>query len=51
MEEIKNRASGTTFAEISKAAFRPIQAIQPGSLVLDKFNEIVDPIYQRVLVA
>ena len=51
LDEIKNRASGTTFAEISKAAFRPIPAIEPSKSAMEKFHQFVSPIYQRVLVA
>ena len=51
MDEIKNRASGTTFAEISKAAFRPIPAIAPCNNVMEKFHEFASPIYERALVA
>ena len=51
LDEIKNRASGTTFAEISKAAFRPIPAIEPSNSAMEKFHDLVSPIYERVLVA
>ena len=51
LDEIKNRASGTTFAEISKAAFRPIPAIQPSNGAMEKFHQFVSPIYERVLMA
>ena len=51
LDEIKNRASGTTFAEISKAAFRPIPAVAPHNNVMEKFHEFASPIYERALVA
>ena len=51
LDEIKNRASGTTFEEISKAAFRPIPAIEPSNSTMEKFHHFVSPIYERVLVA
>ena len=51
LEQIKNRASGTTFAEISKAAFRPIPAVSPSREFMTKFHEFVEPIYERVLCA
>lgn len=51
LDEIKNRASGTTFAEISKAAFRPIPAIEPSNSAMKKFHHFVSPIYERVLAA
>ena len=51
LDEIKNRASGTTFAEISKAAFRPIRAIEPRDQVMEEFHEFVAPIYERILLS
>jgi type I restriction enzyme S subunit len=51
LEQIKNRASGTTFAEISKSAFRPIPAVSPSRELMTKFHEFVEPIYERMLCA
>ena len=51
LDDIKNRASGTTFSEISKAAFRPIPAIEPCNEVMGKFHEFSAPIYERILMA
>ena len=51
LDGIKNRASGTTFAEISKAAFRPIPAVAPRNDLMLKFHECAAPIYERVLIA
>ena len=51
LDEIKNRASGTTFAEISKAAFRPIPAIEPSDYVMQNFHEFMAAIYERVLIS
>ena len=48
MEEIQQRASGTTFAEISKAAFRPIPMIVPANIIMNRFTEIVDPLYKSI---
>ena len=51
IEEIKNRASGTTFAEISKGAFRPIPAISPSTQIMSVFHYTVYPLYERTLTA
>jgi type I restriction enzyme S subunit len=48
MEEIQQRASGTTFAEISKAAFRPIPMIIPADTIMRRFTEVVDPLYNSI---
>lgn len=49
MEEIKGQANGSTFMEISKKAFRPMPAINPGSIILDRFIESVIPLFGRVV--
>lgn len=48
MEEIKQRASGTTFAEISKANFKPIPAIVPVKQIVDAFSVQISEIYKFV---
>ncbi len=48
MEEIQQRASGTTFAEISKAAFRPISMIVPADTIMKSFTQIVEPLYRSI---
>jgi type I restriction enzyme S subunit len=48
MEEIESRASGTTFAEISKSAFRPIPMILPPAKVVDAFTDYVEPFYSHI---
>jgi len=48
MEEIKQRASGTTFSEISKANFKPIPAIVPVKSIIDTFTVQVSEIYNFV---
>lgn len=48
MEEIKQRASGTTFAEISKANFKPIPVIVPVKSIIDTFTLQVSKIYDFV---
>ena len=43
LNEVLARAGGTTFAEISKTAFRPIPLVVPPPEVLDVFDAIVAP--------
>ncbi|MCG7882594.1 MAG: restriction endonuclease subunit S [Candidatus Thiodiazotropha endolucinida] len=49
MERIKANAGGSTFAEISKRNFKPIQIVQPPKKILEHFDEIVSPLHQRVV--
>ncbi len=44
MQEIKNRAGGATFAEISRKSFREIPFLVPSIEVLAKFSELTVPI-------
>jgi type I restriction enzyme S subunit len=48
MEEIKGRASGTTFAAISKTAFRPIPAMLPSPVLIEGFEDITKPMFDSV---
>lgn len=48
MARIKNRASGTTFAEISKKNFRPIPVIVPDSEVITRFCEVARSLYNKI---
>ena len=48
MEEIEARATGSTFAEISKRNFRPILALQPDQRTLDAFRDVTQPILRQV---
>ena len=49
MEVIKGRANGTTFLEISKSNFRPIEILIPNSKVLDKFIVQVEALYHQIV--
>ena len=49
MDVIKANASGTTFAEISKKNFRPLSIIVPTSDVLKVFDDVVNPVMERVV--
>ena len=48
LEEIKSRASGTTFLEISKTTFRGISVIVPEKNILIMFNKQCESIYEMV---
>lgn len=48
MDEIKSRASGTTFAEISKKNFKVIPVICPDSGLAEAYSEIVSGIYASI---
>jgi type I restriction enzyme S subunit len=48
MAEIKNRAGGGTFAEISKSAFKSIPFVVPDEVTLKKFGEISGPILRQL---
>jgi type I restriction enzyme S subunit len=48
LEEIKSRACGTTFPEISKSAFRPIQAVVPPQVVVKGFERIVRSLFDLI---
>ena len=49
MEVIKNRANGSTFMEISKKAFRPIEIVLPAKSVVDAFMETAVPLFERLV--
>ena len=48
MDEIKQRASGTTFAEISKKNFKPINVVVPSKALLDIFTQRASNIYDQI---
>jgi type I restriction enzyme S subunit len=48
MDEIKSRASGTTFAEISKSAFRPILAVIPRPAIVSAFEDVAAPMFDMI---
>ncbi|GAB6178529.1 hypothetical protein JCM16814_34200 [Desulfobaculum senezii] len=49
MEYIKSISGGSTFAEISKKAFRPIPVTIPGNAILHRFEELATPLYHRIV--
>ncbi len=48
MDEIKQRASGSTFAEISKKNFKPISVVVPSKDVLNAYQKLVKPLYDAI---
>ncbi len=50
LDAIKQRGSGTTFAEISKANFRQMRVLVPSEEVLTAFQNTVEPFYAEISV-
>jgi hypothetical protein len=48
-DEIVSRANGSTFLEISKASFRPIPAVTLPAPVMQVFDSMVRPLYERIV--
>jgi type I restriction enzyme S subunit len=48
MAEIESRATGTTFAEISKRNFRPIRVVLPPKALMSAFTSKVAPFYDQI---
>lgn len=48
MDEIKQRAGGTTFAEITKKAFRTIPVIVPDTLIVSMYSDNVKGLYNQI---
>ncbi len=48
INNVKSRAIGTTFPEISKRNFRPIPIIIPESKVVTRFDKVVSPLYAKM---
>jgi len=48
MDTIKQVSSGSTFAEISKRAFRPFKIIVPSREIINAYKSMVTPIYLAI---
>ena len=48
-EDILARANGSTFLEISKANFRPLRVVGSPLSVLNAFDRIARPLYERIV--
>ena len=49
MENIKGRANGSTFMEISKKAFRPIPALVPPPEIVQAFVDVAGVLFERLI--
>lgn len=49
MDNIKGRANGSTFMEISKKAFRPIPALVPPQQVVQAFTAVAGALFGRLI--
>lgn len=49
MQEVINAANGSTFLEISKSSFRNIYCVIPSESVLERFDGIIKPFFERIL--
>jgi type I restriction enzyme S subunit len=48
-DRIVARANGSTFMEISKTNFRPIPAVEPPTSILQAFDSLARPFYDRIV--
>lgn len=48
MDAIKQKANGSTFQEISKANFRPLPVVVPSHQLLEAFESVVRPLWDRL---
>lgn len=48
MDDIKQRAGGTTFAEISKTNFRGIPILVPSKTIIDAYSQDVKDLYNQI---
>lgn len=48
MDEIKQRASGSTFAEISKKNFKPISVIVPAPVVVGEYKNQIKSVFDKI---
>lgn len=51
MDAIKVKANGSTFQEISKAAFRPIRLVLPPQNIVQRFADFSAAIFDRIVVS
>lgn len=49
LQDIVSRANGSTFLEISKSNFRPIPVVCPPGAVFAAFDQVVQPLHQRLV--
>jgi type I restriction enzyme S subunit len=51
MKAILAKANGSTFQEVSKKNFRPLPILRPPQKLHDAFDQIVRPLYERMVMA
>jgi type I restriction enzyme S subunit len=49
MDAIKSKANGSTFQEINKSNFREIETTIPLNDILERFDETVNPIFEKIV--
>lgn len=49
MEAVKSKANGSTFQEISKSNFKLIDISIPSVEVLQRFDEVSDPVFRKIV--
>ena len=49
LDYIKGISGGSTFAEISKKAFRPVPVVVPSDQALAAYEGLVRPLYDRIV--
>ena len=50
MDSVESRASGSTFQEINKANFREIEITSPDAQTLERFDEQVSLLFERIVI-
>lgn len=48
MQVIKNAGNGSVFQEVAKSVFKQIQITVPPKYLLDKFNLIIEPVFDKI---
>ena len=49
LDYIKGISGGSTFAEISKKAFRPVPVVVPSERILTAYESLIRPLYERIV--
>ena len=49
LDYIKGISGGSTFAEISKKAFRPVPVVVPSERILTAYESLIRPFYERIV--
>ena len=48
VDEIKGKATGSTFLEITKREFRNMEIVVPSESLLKKFSKIIEPVVNKI---